>query len=61
VSLITTIAKNGKSLDVKFDPRFRPPPKKVVLHHPPLSGLANIRVNGKTIEMSRKTTVLTRS
>jgi len=60
VSLIAKLTKNGKSLHVKFDPRFRTPPKKVVLHHPPLSGLAKIKVNGKTVEMSRKRTVLTR-
>ena len=58
VSLFTKVTKNGKGLDVSFTPRFRTAPKKVVLHHPPLSGLAKIKVNGRAVEMSRNVTVL---
>ena len=58
VTLATKVTGNGKRMDVTFDPHFRTPPAKVLLHHPPLKGLEGIRVNGKVIEMSPNVTVL---
>ena len=58
VSVLTEVTKNGKTLNVTFTPRFRTAPRKVVLHHPSLSGLAKIKVNGRAVDMSRKTTAL---
>ncbi len=47
VSLRTEVSKDGKSLEVSYEAKFREAPKKVVLHIPPMAGLKTVKVNGK--------------
>jgi hypothetical protein len=41
---------DGSTLDVTFAGRWRTRPGRVVLHAPPMSGLRNIVINGKSVE-----------
>ncbi len=47
VSLRTKVSKDGKTLDIAYEGKFRIPPKKVILHIPPMPGLKTVKVNGK--------------
>ena len=51
VSLRFSLSKDGKTLKVSFKPEFREgeDPKRIVFHTPPVDGLEEIVVNGKTI------------
>jgi hypothetical protein len=46
-TLLTAMSADGKTLDVTYKPSFRFPPKKAVLHAPPVPGLKWIRINGE--------------
>ena len=46
VTLRTRVAKDGKTLDVEFLPKFRHAPKQGVLHVP---AIRTLKVNGKKI------------
>ncbi|MGC8861477.1 MAG: hypothetical protein ACP5R5_01735 [Armatimonadota bacterium] len=48
------LSATGRRLEVLFEPRFRTPPKRTVLHIPPLAGLEAIAVNGKSIAWDGK-------
>ncbi|MDO8683490.1 MAG: hypothetical protein Q7N50_08420 [Armatimonadota bacterium] len=54
VSLKTRLAAGGKELQVSFSPKFRKKPTRVVLHVPPVKGLAKITLNGKEVEWDGK-------
>lgn len=50
VDLSARLVDGGAELDVRFNPRFRTPPRGIVLHIPPVQGLARIVVNGRPVE-----------
>jgi hypothetical protein len=54
VSLTIRLSADGRELDVAFAPRFRTTPKRIMLHVPPIRGLAGIRVNGKSLAWDEK-------
>jgi hypothetical protein len=43
------LADDGRRLDVNIESRFRHQPKQVVLYAPPLPGLQQVSINGRTI------------
>ena len=49
VSLRTRVSKDGTTLDVTYQAKFRVVPKKVVLLIPPMPGLKTVKVNGKKV------------
>jgi len=49
VSLVTRLARGGRTLLVRFQPRFREAPDNVLLHVPPLPGLKEVSVNGRVL------------
>ena len=44
------LTEEGKSLELAYEPRFRHPPKKTVLHVPPIPTLSRVVVNGKVVD-----------
>jgi len=54
VGLTARLAVEGRELQVTFAPKFRQPPQRIVLHIPPLKGLAAIRFNAKTLPWDGK-------
>lgn len=50
VTLRLTLADQGQRLEVLFEPRFRRPPARVVLHVPPLDTLTKVTVNGNSVD-----------
>jgi hypothetical protein len=54
VGLTTRLAAEGRELEVAFAPKFREAPKRLLLHVPPVKGLAAIRFNGKTLPWDGK-------
>ena len=59
IDLRVQLAGAGKELDVSFNPNFRYPPQKVVLHIPPVDGLRAVRLNGKKLKWDRKQEYIT--
>lgn len=57
VTLRTKLSRDGRRLDVDFEPQWRKRPRKVILHVPPLRGLAKMRVNGGPVSVGRRRTV----
>lgn len=58
VTLHTRVSRDGTALSLDWRPAFRAPPRKVVLHVPPLPGLESVRVNGATAQpRARKVTL----
>ena len=55
VSLTPGLSADGRELQVTFTPKFEFVPKRVVLHVPPVKGLAAIQVNGKPLTWDGKT------
>jgi len=53
VSLDASLTKNGKRLDIHYRPAFHAPPRRVVLHVPPIPGLEETRLNGKRVKGSK--------
>lgn len=51
VTLATTLAADGRTLAVDFEPAFRIVPRRVLLHAPPLPGLEAIHVNGAAVPL----------
>ena len=51
VTLETRLSKDGKTLDVTYQPAFRGTAPKVWLHVPPLQGLKTLKLNGKTLRL----------
>jgi len=49
VTVNTRLSRDGKTLEVTYKASFRRPPKKVMLHVPPVAGLKAVTVNGRTI------------
>jgi hypothetical protein len=49
VTVRTRASKDGKTLDVTYEAKFRIIPKKVTLHIPPMPGLKTVKVNGKKV------------
>jgi hypothetical protein len=47
VSLRWRLSKDGKALQVNYEPGFRHKPAKVVLHVPPVTGLNSVNLNTK--------------
>ncbi len=47
VDLRFILSKNGKSLHVSFEGKWRDKPSRVIVHTPPFPGLENISINGK--------------
>ena len=47
VSLNTRMSRNGKTLAVDFKPEFHTPPRRVLVHRPPLENLERVRVTGQ--------------
>ncbi|MBI4024223.1 MAG: hypothetical protein HY360_04525 [Verrucomicrobia bacterium] len=45
VTLATRLSNDGTTLDVRFVPEWRHPPKRVILHVPPVQGLKAVKVN----------------
>ncbi|MCX7427682.1 MAG: hypothetical protein NTW96_18895 [Planctomycetia bacterium] len=56
VSLTAGLSEDGRELRVTFTPKFEFAPKRVVLHVPPVKGLASIQVNGKPLAWDAKAT-----
>jgi hypothetical protein len=54
VSLTARLAAEGRELLVTFAPNFRTPPTRLVLHVPPVKGLAAIRFNGNPLAWDGK-------
>lgn len=48
VTLRWKLSKDGKTLNLDYEPNFESKPDKVVLHIPPVEGLKKISINGKT-------------
>ncbi len=48
VTLRFGLSDEGKTLDVAFEASFRHVPRKILLHVPPVAGLSQVRINGKT-------------
>ncbi|MHC4445705.1 MAG: hypothetical protein ACYTF1_18850 [Planctomycetota bacterium] len=42
------LLEGGKKLAVDFEPKFRRPPKRIVVHVPPLKGLQELTIDGRT-------------
>jgi hypothetical protein len=49
VSIRVKLADGGRRLQVTCAPRFRTPPRRVVLHVPPLPALEGITLNGEPL------------
>ncbi|MGQ9650136.1 MAG: hypothetical protein ACUVXJ_08495 [Phycisphaerae bacterium] len=49
VTVKAQVHSEGKTLEVTYRASFRRPPKKVLLHVPPVRGLKTVRVNGKPV------------
>jgi hypothetical protein len=47
VSLRWRLSRDGRTLHVKYAPRFRSAPRRVILHVPPVQGLAKVVINGR--------------
>jgi hypothetical protein len=58
VSLTVQLSSDSHELQVKFAPKFRNVPKRIVLHVPPVKGLKAIRFNGKPLTWDGKQTTL---
>jgi hypothetical protein len=54
VSLTAKLSPNGRELQVTFHPQFRKVPQRLVLHVPPIEGLAVIRFNGQPVSWDGK-------
>ena len=54
VTLAAKLARGGKELQVSYDAKFRTTPKRVVLHVPPVEGLAALTVNGEPVDWDGK-------
>jgi hypothetical protein len=50
VTLRFQLRKQEKQLRVSFDARFRTPPKRVLLHVPPLNSIQEVLVNGQSMK-----------
>ncbi len=50
VTVNTKLSSGGKTLEVTYQASFRRPPKRVVLHVPPVSGLKAVKINGRLAE-----------
>ena len=55
VSIGVKLADRGRQLRVAYSSRFRTPPRRVVLHVPPLEGLEEITFNGESLAWNGKT------
>lgn len=51
VSLRVALGKDGTTLRIRFDAAFREPPRSIILHRPPLSGLRRILLNRQELKM----------
>ena len=58
VTLKFRLSDNSKTLELAYAPNYREQPRRVVLHVPPIRGLARITVNGKALDWDQKTTSL---
>jgi len=47
VTLKWQLADGGRTLRIEYEPKWRRPPRAVVLHVPPLASIAKVMVNGK--------------
>jgi hypothetical protein len=54
VTLTAKLAASGRELQVTLAPKFRAAPKRLVLHVPPVQGLAAVRFNGKELPWDGK-------
>ncbi|MFB3902444.1 MAG: hypothetical protein ACE15E_03260 [Acidobacteriota bacterium] len=55
VMLVAGLDPSGKVLKLNWTPKFRQAPASVILHVPPVPGLASVSVNGKTVAWNGKT------
>lgn len=62
VSLTLKLSRDGKTLDLRYRPRFRfrGPPRKVTLHLPPVEGLRAVKVNGCQTKPAKRVLLPTR-
>ncbi|MFH1023906.1 MAG: hypothetical protein V1809_11035 [Planctomycetota bacterium] len=58
VSLRFRLSRDGRTLRVKFAPRWRARPARVVLHVPPVDGLKKVIVNGEPARATGRRIVL---
>ena len=47
VDLEFGLADEGRTLEVRFDGKWRQKPESVILHLPPADGLRKVRINGR--------------
>ena len=57
VSLRVNLSRDAKILKVTFRPNFRHPPKRVVLHVPPVPGVRQVVINGRKYAVARRTMI----
>lgn len=59
VTLRAGLSSDGRALEVAFQPRYRTPPARAVLHIPPIPGLAAVRLNGQLLAWDQRQESLT--
>jgi hypothetical protein len=54
VDLRFGLSRDGKTLSVKFNPRFRGAPRRILLHVPPVEHLVKVTFNGSPVSWDRR-------
>ena len=58
VSVVARLSRDGKGLDIKCTTDLRYPPRRIVLHVPPVAGLRKVVVNGQAAPVGRRMIVV---